>query len=242
MEAISDLCVEPITDIGLVTIPLRGGATSTVFTLRNDLHREPFGLTFGITFEKDCPPTPDFDLCESFFEEASKVAGDCHCYKLVLADRRRGKAGEPNPYADPRFDEWNWGVVMSRSLTASPNGIAAAGDPSVSKIVPPPPIGNRFCKDVEGKRVGRTFLYVVTDPVNRETVGFVEDVHVAEEATAEVGLGRRLNRAAIEAAGAAGCAVNVLTVRHSKPRVANYYRRFGYEVDGLELRRNLVTV
>ena len=101
-----------------------------------------------------------------------------------------------------------------------------------------PAHGLRFSVSLDGREVGRAYLYVMTNDLHAKPFGLLEDVFVDESARGS-GIGTALVHEVIAAARESGCYKLIATSRASRPRVHELYEGLGFENYGLEFRMNL---
>jgi len=95
--------------------------------------------------------------------------------------------------------------------------------------------GIKFFIEVDGKKVGRAFLYILYNDLHKEPFGFLEDVYVDESLRGR-GVGTQLLDKVINEARRKGCYKIIATSRYSRERVHKLYERLGFKRQGIEFR------
>jgi len=95
--------------------------------------------------------------------------------------------------------------------------------------------GIKFFIEVDGKEIGRAFLYILHNDLHKEPFGLLEDVYINEDLRGQ-GIGTQLLDKVIKEAKASGCYKIVATSRHSRPKVHKLYERIGFRNQGIEFR------
>jgi GNAT superfamily N-acetyltransferase len=95
--------------------------------------------------------------------------------------------------------------------------------------------GVKFFIEIDGKEVGRAFLYILHNDLHEKPFGFLEDVYINENLRGQ-GIGTKLLDKVIKEARASGCYKIVATSRYSRPKVHKLYERLGFENQGIEFR------
>ncbi len=90
---------------------------------------------------------------------------------------------------------------------------------------------------VDGRDVGRAYLYVLSNSLHDRPFGFMEDVFVDSSMRGQ-GIGSDLVRQVIEEAKCRDCYKLICTARFEKEGVRGLYERLGFEQHGIELRMN----
>ena len=85
------------------------------------------------------------------------------------------------------------------------------------------------------KSVGRAYLYLIKNDLNKRPYGLLEDVFVDEAARGQ-GLGSKLIVEVIKQAKKYKCYKLLATSRFSRPKVHKLYKRFGFKKHGYEFR------
>ena len=95
--------------------------------------------------------------------------------------------------------------------------------------------GLRFSVVIDGKEMGRAFLYILYNDLHEEPFGFLEDVYIEENLRGQ-GIGTQLLNEVINEARRKGCYKIVATSRHSRLNVHKLYERIGFRNKGIEFR------
>ena len=95
--------------------------------------------------------------------------------------------------------------------------------------------GIRFYREVDGKEVGRAFLYILHNDLHKEPFGYLEDVYVDENFRRE-GICTKLLNEVIEEAKKRECYKIVATSRYIREDVHKLYERLGFKKQGIEFR------
>lgn len=95
--------------------------------------------------------------------------------------------------------------------------------------------GIKFFIEIDGKEVGRAFLYILHNDLHEKPFGFLEDVYINENLRGQ-GIGTKLLNEIIEEAKRNECYKIVATSRYSRPKVHKLYERLGFENQGIEFR------
>lgn len=98
-------------------------------------------------------------------------------------------------------------------------------------------IGIKFYIEYDGKEIARTYLYIANNSLHKEPFGLLEDVFV-EKTKRGKNYGTLLVNRVIEEARKLGCYKLIATSRHSRPKVHEWYKKLGFEEQGLEFRMN----
>jgi len=98
--------------------------------------------------------------------------------------------------------------------------------------------GIRFSQEINGKEIGRAFLYILYNDLHKKPFGLLEDVFVDEDCRGK-GIGTELVNKVIEEAKKQGCYKIIATSRHTRPKVHKLYQGFGFENWGIEFRLNI---
>jgi GNAT superfamily N-acetyltransferase len=89
---------------------------------------------------------------------------------------------------------------------------------------------------LEGKKpVGRAYLYLIQNDLNKKPYGLMEDVFVDESLRGK-GMGTKLILEIIKQAKQHKCYKLIATSRFSRPKVHKFYRKFGFKKHGVEFR------
>ncbi len=97
----------------------------------------------------------------------------------------------------------------------------------------------KMCVEENGVTIGRIYLYILYNDLHEEPFGFLEDLFV-EEAWRNRGVGRDLVERAIVEAKAAGCYKLILTSRHGKKELHEWYVKLGFRDHGAEFRLTFI--
>ncbi|MEW5961017.1 MAG: GNAT family N-acetyltransferase [Chloroflexota bacterium] len=98
--------------------------------------------------------------------------------------------------------------------------------------------GIKISAILNGKIVGRSYLYVLGNDLHQAPFGLVEDIFVEDEWRGQgIGFGL-LDQIIIEAKNR-HCYKLILTCRHSKEKLHRFYERLGFTNHGLEFRMDL---
>jgi len=95
--------------------------------------------------------------------------------------------------------------------------------------------GIRFSTEINGKEIGRAFLYILYNDLHKEPFGFLEDVYIDEDLRGQ-GIGTQLLNEVIEEAKRSRCYKMVATSRHSRLKVHKLYEHLGFKNQGIEFR------
>ncbi|HZI95636.1 MAG TPA: GNAT family N-acetyltransferase [Candidatus Paceibacterota bacterium] len=95
--------------------------------------------------------------------------------------------------------------------------------------------GIKFFVKIDGKEVGRAFLYILNNDLHKKPFGFLEDVYVNESLRGQ-GIGSQLLDKVINEAKISGCYKIVATSRYSRSKVHKLYERIGFKNQGVEFR------
>ncbi|MFH1946954.1 MAG: GNAT family N-acetyltransferase [Candidatus Magasanikbacteria bacterium] len=93
----------------------------------------------------------------------------------------------------------------------------------------------KFTAEVDGKEVGRAYLYLIYNNLHDEPYGLLEDVFVEGEYRSQ-GVGRELVRAVIEEAKVQKCYKLIGISRYSRENVHRFYKSLGFQDHGVEFR------
>lgn len=96
----------------------------------------------------------------------------------------------------------------------------------------------KFEAQKNGSTVGRAYLYILKNDLHDEPFGYIEDVFVDESERGQ-GLGGKLVEAVIVEARERGCYKLVGNSRHDRPKVHEFYKKFGFKDWGREFRIDL---
>ena len=97
--------------------------------------------------------------------------------------------------------------------------------------------GKRINIKENGKEIAHAYVYFMTNDSHKEPFAFLEDVWVDENCRGRK-FGQEIVQKTIDAAKEAGCYKMILTFRHSKKWLRYFYKKFGFEDQGLEFRLN----
>jgi len=95
--------------------------------------------------------------------------------------------------------------------------------------------GIKFFVKIDGKEVGRAFLYILKNDLHERPFGFLEDVYISENLRGQ-GIGSQLLDKVINEAKINGCYKIIATSRYSRPKVHKLYERIGFKNQGIEFR------
>lgn len=95
--------------------------------------------------------------------------------------------------------------------------------------------GVKFICTMNGKKVGRAFLYLLWNELHDHPFGFMEDVFV-DEAVRGKGYGKLLVQAIIDEARKQGCYKLIGTSRYARENVHQFYLDLGFKDYGKEFR------
>jgi GNAT superfamily N-acetyltransferase len=91
---------------------------------------------------------------------------------------------------------------------------------------------------VDGKRVGRAFLFIIYNDLHQKPYGLLEDVFVEEEYRGK-GIGKELVKQVIKKAKEIGCYKLIATSRFEREHVHRLYENLGFKKWGYEFRLDL---
>jgi len=91
---------------------------------------------------------------------------------------------------------------------------------------------------IDGKRVGRTFLFIIYNDLHQKPYGLLEDVFVEEEYRGR-GIGKELVKQVIKKAKEIGCYKLIATSRFERENVHRLYENLGFKKWGYEFRLDL---
>ncbi len=97
--------------------------------------------------------------------------------------------------------------------------------------------GIKFSKTVNGEKVGRATLYVLTNDYTATTFGLLSDLFVDEDFRRR-GIASDLVKMVIDEAKSRNCQKLILTSRYSRPDVHKLYLSLGFSDYGKEFRMN----
>lgn len=95
--------------------------------------------------------------------------------------------------------------------------------------------GVKFFLTEDGERVGRAYLYVLTNDLHHQPFGLLEDLYVEEEFRNQ-GYGEQLVRAVIQEAKERGCYKLICTSRQGREELHQWYIKLGFTDHGREFR------
>ena len=95
--------------------------------------------------------------------------------------------------------------------------------------------GIKFSTEIDGKEIGRAFLYILLNDLHEEPFGYLEDVYVNENFRRE-GICTQLLNEVIEEAKRRGCYKIVATSRYIRKEIHKLYEHFGFKEQGIEFR------
>jgi GNAT superfamily N-acetyltransferase len=91
---------------------------------------------------------------------------------------------------------------------------------------------------IEGKIIGRAFLFLIYNDLHSKPYGLLEDVFVEEEYRGK-GIGKELVKKVIEKAKELGCYKLIATSRFGRENVHQLYENLGFKKWGYEFRMDL---
>jgi GNAT superfamily N-acetyltransferase len=91
---------------------------------------------------------------------------------------------------------------------------------------------------IEGKIIGRAFLFLIYNDLHSKPYGLLEDVFVEEEYRGK-GIGKELVKKVIEKAKELGCYKLIATSRFGRENVHQLYENLGFKKWGYEFRIDL---
>jgi GNAT superfamily N-acetyltransferase len=91
---------------------------------------------------------------------------------------------------------------------------------------------------IEGKIIGRAFLFLVYNDLHPKPYGLLEDVFVEEKYRGK-GIGKELVQKVIEKAKEIGCYKLIATSRFERENVHRLYENLGFKKWGYEFRIDL---
>ena len=91
---------------------------------------------------------------------------------------------------------------------------------------------------IEGKVIGRAYLYLIRNDLHIKPYGFLEDVFIEEEYRGK-GIGKELIKKVIEKAKELGCYKLIATSRLERENVHKLYENLGFKKWGYEFRIDL---
>lgn len=95
--------------------------------------------------------------------------------------------------------------------------------------------GIKFFIEVDGKEIGRAFLYILYNDLHKKPFGFLEDVYINENLRGQ-GIGIQLLNKVIHEAEVNKCYKIVATSRYSRSKVHKLYEHIGFKNQGIEFR------
>ena len=95
--------------------------------------------------------------------------------------------------------------------------------------------GVKITAEIDGKEVGRAYLYLMNKDLHKRPFGFMEDVFVNEDCRSK-GVGKELVNKIIEKAKENNCYKLVCTSRYEKEKVHMLYEKLGFSDHGKEFR------
>ena len=95
--------------------------------------------------------------------------------------------------------------------------------------------GVKVTAEIDGKEVGRAYLYLMNNDLHKRPFGFMEDVFVNEDCRGK-GVGKKLVTEVIEKAKENDCYKLVCTSRYGKEKVHMLYEKLGFKDYGKEFR------
>ena len=94
--------------------------------------------------------------------------------------------------------------------------------------------GIKFFIEKDSQEIGRATLYLMHNDLHQRPFGLLEDVFVKEEFRGQ-GFGTKLVQAVLEVAKNR-CYKLLATSRYSRPKVHQWYEKFGFKNHGVEFR------
>jgi GNAT superfamily N-acetyltransferase len=91
---------------------------------------------------------------------------------------------------------------------------------------------------IEGKIIGRAFLFLIYNDLHPKPYGLLEDVFVEEKYRGK-GIGKELVQRVIEKAKELGCYKLIATSRFERENVHQLYENLGFKKWGYEFRMDL---
>jgi len=91
---------------------------------------------------------------------------------------------------------------------------------------------------IEGKIIGRAFLFLIYNDLHPKPYGLLEDVFVEEKYRGK-GIGKELVKRVIEKAKELGCYKLIATSRFERENVHRLYENLGFKKWGYEFRIDL---
>ena len=95
--------------------------------------------------------------------------------------------------------------------------------------------GIKFFTEVDGREIGRAYLYIFHNNLHKEPFGYLEDVYVDKNFRRE-GICTKLLNEVIEEAKKEGCYKIVATSRYNREEVHKLYERLSFKRQGIEFR------
>jgi len=95
-----------------------------------------------------------------------------------------------------------------------------------------------FSAIVDGKKVGRSYLYLMHNDLHQRPFGLIEDVYVNESFRGQK-IGTKLIEAMILEAKIRDCYKLIMTSRYNRPKVHELYYKLSFTDWGKEFRLNL---
>ena len=95
--------------------------------------------------------------------------------------------------------------------------------------------GIKFFIEIDGKEIGRAFLYILHNDLHKKPFGYLEDVYVNENFRRK-GICTKLLNEVIEGAKKRGCYKIVATSRYTRKEVHKLYERLAFKEQGIEFR------
>lgn len=96
----------------------------------------------------------------------------------------------------------------------------------------------KFVAEIDGKAIGRAYLYFIYNGLHEKPYGLMEDVFVEEEYRGR-GIGTQLVQTVIAEAKARGCYKLIGQSRYGREKVHELYQKLGFEDHGKNFRINL---
>lgn len=96
----------------------------------------------------------------------------------------------------------------------------------------------KFIAEIDGKQIGRAYLYLIYNGLHENPYGLMEDVFVEEEFRGK-GIGTALVQSVIAEAKRLGCYKLIGQSRYGREKVHELYQKLGFEDHGKNFRMNL---
>lgn len=99
-------------------------------------------------------------------------------------------------------------------------------------------VGVKFSVEIDGKDIGKAYLYILRNDLHPKPFGLLEDVFVDENLRGR-GIGTQLIKRVIKEARNNKCYKLIATSRYSRPDIHKLYERLGFKNYGIEFRMDL---